>query len=187
MLHKRPAARNAATIALLLAMTLALCWAPARAQVADTQVKAAFLLNFTKYAEWPPVSFATPAAPLKLCIVGRDPFGDALRPVTVGGRPLNIEREIADDALKTCHIAYITESEDRRLPRILALLQGKPVLTVSDIDGFAENGGMIELVLTDGRVRFDINLAAASTSQLRLSSQLLKLARSVRDSKGRGP
>ena len=180
MLRKLSAVRIAAPLALLLALTLALCWAPARAQVADTQIKAAFLVNFAKYAEWPAASFATPGAPLKLCIVGRDPFGDTLRPVTVGGRPLSIERAVSDDALKTCHIAFISESEDRRLPRILALLRGEPVLTVSDIDGFAESGGMIELVLADGRMRFDINLAAANASKFRLSSQLLKLARSVR-------
>jgi hypothetical protein len=181
------AGRIAALLLMVFALTLGLPWESARAQVPDTQIKAAFLLNFAKYAQWPETSLAPSDAPLKLCILGRDPFGEALRPVPIGGRPLSVERGVADDALKSCHIAYIAESEDRRLPRILALLRGKPVLTVSDIDGFAENGGMIELVLADGRVRFDINLAAANASQLRLSSQLLKLARSVRDANGRAP
>ena len=170
----------AAPAVLMLLAALLLAIAPARAQVSDTQVKAAFLLNFAKYAEWPAASFTAPDAPLKLCIVGRDPFGETLRATAVGAHPMSIERGVADDALKTCHIAYIAESEDRRLPRILALLRQQPVLTVSDIDGFAAAGGMIGLVLADDRVRFDINLAAANASKLRLSSQLLKLARWTR-------
>lgn len=166
---------------------LALAFAPARAQVPDTQIKAAFLQNFAKYAEWPPGSFASGSAPLKLCIVGRDPFGETLRPAPIAGHPVSVERGVAEDALKTCHIAYIADSEDRRLPRILALLRRQPVLTVSDIDGFVEAGGVIGLVMADDRIRFDINLGAANASQLRLSSLLLKLARSVRDSNRKEP
>ena len=179
----------AAPVALcaLAALMLAFAAGPARAQVPDTQIKAAFLLNFAKYTEWPAASFATPDSPLKLCIVGRDPFGETLRPTAIGRHPVSIERGVSDDVLKACHIAYVAESEDRRLPRILALLRRQPVLTVSDIDGFAEAGGMIGLVIDDNRVRFDINSGAANASQLRLSSQLMRLARSLLDSNGRVP
>ena len=85
--------------------------------------------------------------------------------------------------LKECHVAYIAESEDRRLPQLLRAMRKLPVLTVSDIDGFAEAGGMLALVQNDDRLQFEVNRDAATLAGLRLSSQLLKLARTVRETR----
>ena len=130
--------------------------------------------------EWP-----GPAGngPLVLGVLGEDPFGAALDRTfegkRVGSRALEVRRVASVEEGARGQILFISKSEERRLPAILAVLRGTPVLTVSDIRDFAERGGMIGFRLQDQRVRFDIDLAPATGSGLKLSSQLLKLARIV--------
>jgi uncharacterized protein DUF4154 len=146
----------------------------------EYEVKAAFLLNFARFVEWPPEKGQ---GPFVVAVLGEDPFGPALDRTFegngVGGRPSEVRRlPRLEDASRT-QILFIGKSEERRLPAILAALRGTHVLTVSDIPGFAERGGMIGLRLEERRVRFDINPEPAAESGLKLSSQLLKLARIV--------
>ena len=168
-------------------LLLLACWSLAsplgHAQVADVRIKAAFLVNFAKFAEWPAEAFAGADTPLAICVVGKDPFGDNLKPGPIGKREVRVLRAVQESAFKECHVAYFAESEDRRLPQLLRAVRKLPVLTVSDIEGFAEAGGMLGLVQNDDRLQFEVNRDAATEAGLRLSSQLLKLARAVRETR----
>jgi hypothetical protein len=142
-------------------------------------VKAAYLYNFAKFVEWPPEAFANADAPLSICIVGDNPFGDALAALSskrVASHPVEVRALPATANLNPCQIVFISRSEQGRFKALLAKVARLPILTVSDIRDFAQAGGMIGLIEADQRIRFDINLAATRQANLKLSSQLLKLA-----------
>ncbi len=171
-----------------LALLLAVIPASLRAQSAEYQIKAAMIYNFAKFVEWPADALAPAPAPLTLCVLGRDPFGGALAAIegrSAQGRELRVRRGLAADEFRGCHLLFIADSEERRLPALLRTLANQPVLAVSDIEGFAEAGGTIALIESDGRLQFEINLGAAQRANLKISSQLLRLAKLVRDSKGK--
>ena len=142
-------------------------------------VKAAYLYHFAKYVEWPPETFATAAAPLTVCIAGADPFGDALTTLLgkqVENHPVEVRYLPGATGLEQCHLVFVSRAAQDQVKALLAKLARLPIVTVSDIDGFAEAGGMIGLVEAELRIRFRINLSAARQARLKLSSQLLKLA-----------
>ena len=173
-----------ALLLLFFAEALALSTA-ARAEVAASEyaVKAAFLYNFTKFVEWPPKAFADERSPLKICVLGADPFGKALRSFMdeeVGGRRLQLLRVDTLNNPAACHVLFVCRSERDRLPQILAAVRGAPVLTVADTAGFLDDGGMVNFVLEGGKVRFEIDQEAAERSGIRISSKLLALARHVK-------
>ena len=147
----------------------------------EYQVKAAFLYNFLKFVEWPADG---PSPPPTIClgILGRDPFEDALETVkgkSAKGRKVVVVRFHSVEEARGCELLFISASERGRLPQILKAAHGARMLTVSDQEGFCQAGGMINLVSVKNRVGFEVNLAAASRARLRVSSQLLKLARNV--------
>jgi hypothetical protein len=152
-------------------------------QPSEHVVKAAFLFNFTKFVEWPDASFSDPHAPIVIGIVGDDPFGDSLARIISGqkaqGRAIVIVKYRRGDDLRHCHVLFISTSERFRAIQILSGLQQASVLTVSDIDGFAEAGGDMQFVMQENRVRFIVNLDAATQSKLRISAKLLALARVI--------
>jgi hypothetical protein len=155
-----------------------------RGQMAtEYQVKAAFLFNFAKFVEWRPSSFSDASAPLRICILGRDPFGQGLRDIinekTVNGRKLELVYTVDLQAARACHILFIASSEKARLKQIVEGLRGTSALTVSDTEGFAEQGGMINFVLDNARVQFKVNRNAADQAGLKISSKLLSVARLV--------
>jgi hypothetical protein len=165
-------------------LVLLLCVAhllPAQEQTLEFRVKAAFLLNFTKFVEWPAPDAQNPAPSFALCIAGEDPFGPALGEIvegeTVNGRKIVI-RHIRGDASASCSLLYVSK-EEKNVPGILASA-GYGVLTVGEGDAFLDEGGMIGFVLENKRVRFNIDLAAAQREGLKLSSRLLSVARLVR-------
>jgi hypothetical protein len=143
-------------------------------------VKAAFLFNFTKFVEWPDGSFNDPKAPIVLGILGDDPFGESLTSIVAGqsvdGRGIVVQKHRYGDDLRHCHILFVSASERSHVAQILASVQLASVMTVSDIDGFAEAGGLMQFVLEENRVRFVVNLDAAKQSKLRVSAKLLALA-----------
>ena len=147
--------------------------------LSEYQVKAAFLFNFLKFVEWPADAFADPFAPIVIGIVGADPFGDALPQVIVGktiqGRDLVIRRYRSGESLKNCHILFINAEEKKRFPQIIAGLSGTSVLTVADVDGFLDLGGIIQFRQENNHIRFAINVDAAAKSRLKISSKLLSL------------
>lgn len=150
-------------------------------QAEEYQVKAAFLYNFAKFVEWPTQAFATASAPLVIGVLGENPFHDTLRQVvegkTIDGHPLRVKELRSLKEVGACHILFISTSERRQLPDILKLLKGAAVLTVGEMDGFTEAGGMINFVLVEGtKIRFQINKSAATSGGLKVSSKLLGLA-----------
>jgi hypothetical protein len=146
----------------------------------ETKVKAAFLYNFAKLAEWPTNTFTNAATPLTIGVLGSDPFGPVLEEVTKGktinGRAIVIARydNVAD--VGGCQLLFISVSENGHLPAILAKLASQPILTVGDTPQFAVRGGVIGLIKREGEIHFEINRAAAARAQLKLSSKLLRLA-----------
>jgi hypothetical protein len=151
----------------------------------EYQLKAAFLFNFAKFVDWPPASFASPQSPFVVCILGPAPFGravdDVFRDKTVDNRPVVIERFKSIGQARQCHIVFVSQSEGFHLADIILHLRGECVLLVGESDGFAEAGGVIQFVIEDNRVHFLINPDAAGRAGLKISSQLLSLARVVHD------
>jgi len=151
----------------------------------EYSVKAVYLYNFGKFVQWPTGGGATaPSSAFSICVLGDDPFGDSLANVVKGeninGLPLSATHINRVDDAANCRILFISSSEEGRLARILDALQSQPLLTVSDMPGFCDRGGMIQFVINDEKVRFEVNVAAARKAKLALSSQLLKVAISVR-------
>jgi hypothetical protein len=145
-------------------------------------VKAAFLLNFARFVEWPREAFSGPDSSLTICILGDDPFGQTLDRIVEGEQVQNLAvavRRVRDIPRSgSCQVIYLSDAAVRDRELMGGIRPG--VLTVSSSESSLENGGMIEFAIEDRRVRFDINERAASAAGLRLSSQLLRVARSVR-------
>lgn len=145
-------------------------------RTSDDTVKAAFLYNFAKFTEWPAL---LPEAPLVACVVGQDGIAAALtemaRARPVNSRRLLLGKAEQSAAWKACHILFIAEADVPRSADGLTAIKALPVLTVSDVRGFAQATGIIELSATNGQMQFVINLQAAQRSGLQLSSKLLTL------------
>jgi hypothetical protein len=162
-----------------------LCAQPATSR--EYQVKAAFLFNFAQFVEWPATAFTNADEPFQIGVLGEDPFGAALEE-TVQGEAINghkiivlHSRHIAD--LKDCQMIFVSGSEKGQVKDILSQLNSAAVLTVSDIDNFAANGGIINFFRDGTKVRFAINPLAAQHEGLKLSSQLLSLGKIIQPEK----
>ena len=154
---------------------------PAQSQD-EYRVKAAFLYNFTKFVEWPGDAFVDGGGAFVIGLVGSDPFGPTLDQTvaskSVNGRQLQVRRLKPGQTPRGCQILFIGASERRRLPQILDSLRGLSVLTVSEMEQFNQLGGMINFVMEDSKVGFEINAVAADRAHLKISSKLLQLAKS---------
>jgi len=146
------------------------------------QIKAAYVYKFAGYVDWPAPPREERAAAFTVGVLGDNPFGSALFALesrTYGDEPVAV-RQIASVAeASSCHVLLISDSESGRLEEIVAALHGQSVLTVSEIDGFVEAGGMIQLMVHKNKVRFSINLIAARQAKLNIHASLLALARHV--------
>lgn len=172
----------------LAVVALGMTLLPGRASAADESVeyavKAAFLHKFGSFVEWPATAFASPASPFQLCVVGEDPFGAALDKAVSGQqiarRPVEVRRLKTVKPDSGCHIVYLAASETQRLAQIIEALRGSSVLTVSDGRSPGVATGIINFVIKDDRVRFDIDDEAAAQNRLAISSKLLSVALSVK-------
>ncbi|HEX5755164.1 MAG TPA: YfiR family protein [Arenimonas sp.] len=146
--------------------------------------KAAFVLNFGKYTEWPAHRFAAPDSPVQLCLLRVDSdIGRAMQRIdgkNVRGREIRVHTIRPGKAVDDCHILFVEQEAVLKHEDWMSSLAEVPVLTISDAPGFAARGGVIELVPSDMRLGFEVNLAAAKRAELRLGSQLLALARIVK-------
>ncbi|MGC2403566.1 MAG: YfiR family protein [Acidobacteriaceae bacterium] len=146
------------------------------------QVEATYLYNFSQFVAWPATQ-STERNPFNICVLGQDPFGPALTNLladaTVGGKSVTAKRIATAPEAVDCRILFISSSEQTRLKEILTTLASASVLTVSDLPEFTQRGGMVQFLLVDDRVRFEVNLAAAKRGGLTLSSELLKVATNV--------
>lgn len=152
-------------------------------QVSEYELKATFLYNFTQFVRWPDHVFSHDTDPLVIGVLGQDPFGSdfdsLIRGERKGGHPLEVRRHLVLGNLEKCHLLFIVGLEPEEIKATLDQLKGQNVLTVSDIRGFSKMGGMIEMTLTNRRIRLKINQKQAEDAQLHISSKLLRLAEVV--------
>lgn len=177
-----PARRTCALLsAALLALTPALAQSP---PPLEQQVKAALLVKFPLFIDWPPEAFASAVSPIVIGLLGRHGFGEEfereLARQQIKGRSLRLKPLRDLDELKGCHMVFIAPEADDRLPQVLARLGGAPVLVVGDSAGFAERGGMINFIKKERKVRFQLNLEAARQVGLRVSARLLEVSEVVK-------
>ncbi len=155
----------------------------------EYQVKAAFLVNFVMFVEWPTSAFAEPNAPICIGVLGADPFGDALDEVARGGRikghAVVVKRFHRLGDVDACHLLFVSRSESGNVTQILAGLGPASILTVGETDGFCAAGGVINFFMERGRLRFEINTDAAGRYGLNISSKLLSLGKIIATAKGK--
>lgn len=170
----------------ILACTLAVLgpgMAASAAAPSETAVRAAFLSKFVAYVSWPAGFRLAPNDPLALCVVGADPFGQTIDQIAVGqqvdGHPLTVRRLAGAPQAEQCQLAFVQGTAAHTTSELLAAMQGKPILTVTDAHAGPQRG-IIHFVMADGRVRFIIDQAAAQQAGLELSSRLLAVALSVK-------
>ena len=167
---------------LICACVLLLSSASARAAPSEYELKAAFIYQIARFVEWPPA--AQKDAPLQLCVLGGNPFGAALH--TISGKPVGerkIEVALLDMDMDTrkCAMLFVATPAEKHLERIAALARGSGMLTLGDTTGFAQRGAMVNFFPENGKIRFEINTAASRRAGLKISSQLLRLARIVEE------
>lgn len=160
-----------AAMVLLLGLSL-----PAMAQFEERALKAAYLYNFIQFTQWP----VPPEDPFRLCVLGRTPLDGEL--ALLSGKPVLGERRISvrhvgmGDALEACHALYVDESQRGLVEEVLRRLDKAPVLTITDGDGLADRGLMIEIRKRELKLGFDVNLKVARRAQLNFSARMLKMA-----------
>jgi hypothetical protein len=154
-----------------------------QAQSKEYQIKAAFLFNFAQFVEWPPAVLENTNAPFRIGVLGDDPFGSALNQIvqgeTIDSRKIVVQRSNQIDDLKNCQMIFVSRSEKNHVAEILSALDSKPILKVSEVEGFAQHGGSINFYLEGSKVRFEINPDSARRDHLKISSQLLSLGKIV--------
>ena len=162
---------------LLCSAVLMLGMAAAQAGPSEYDVKAAFVYQIAKFVEWPPSN-----APLRLCVLGGNPFGAALETIrgkAVNERKLEVALLSAGADIRECTVLFVANPAERHLERVIALARGAGMLTVGDSEGFARRGTMVNFFMESGKVRFEINQDAVRLGGLKISSRLLALARIV--------
>ena len=167
-------------LSMLLLALLALLPPSAHAIGTEYRIKAAFLLNFTRYIEWPRKS-----GELNICVIGPDVFGSALDDLVAGkvvnGRKLLVRKSASPLQAMSCDMAYISLSESRKIREALSALETSPVFTVGEDADFLRMGGMLAFAPMDGKVRFYINAVAAERAGISISSRLMVLGINLRD------
>jgi hypothetical protein len=152
----------------------------------ESQIKAAFLFNFTKFVEWPSDAFQDANSPIVIGTIAADPITSALETITrgksVSGRAIVIKRIQPNEDTGPCHVLFVGVADKRQLTTVMNKVSHSSVLTVGDLDEFYKKGGIVHFFLENDQVRFEINLGAAESVRLKISSKLLTMARSVRRS-----
>jgi hypothetical protein len=150
----------------------------------ELQVKASLLPKLAAFVAWPTNVFSDPSRPIRLGVLGSHPFRSQLERAVIGqtadGRPLQVLRVTDAASAAACHLVFISPSERAQALQLLRALKGKPVLTVGDWEDFARDGGVVNLVKIDGRVRFQVNLDAAQENGLTISAKLLQVSQVIR-------
>ena len=177
---------RAAVLTLVLAGLAPASTLPGQERSEEYELKAIFIFNFLKYVEWPENAFEAADSPIVVGVLGRDPFGEVLddiatRMSAVADRRVVVRRYPTVEAVSESHVLFVAASERKSSRELLSGGCGRPILTIGEQRGFAENGGVINFFTDKKRIRFEINRSCAEAAGLRLSAQLLKLARVVGD------
>jgi YfiR/HmsC-like len=153
-------------------------------QASEDQVKAAFLVNFAKYVDWPAEAFAGTNSPIVIAVPGETKVAEEVQKAiagrTVNGREIVLKRPASGEAPGVCHILFISAAEQERSPNLLVKLKNASVLTVGESDDFLEDGGIINLTRRDRKIALEVNLTAASNARIKISSKLLNVASVVK-------
>jgi len=183
-----PAQLFAAAVLLAVLLPSARASAPARAtpEYSEYEVKAEFIERFTRFVVWPESVFASADSAFVICVWGSGPLATQLERVVARGkvkdRPARLFHVDPNEGLDGCHILYVAVADRAAVHAVMARTRGKPILSVADQPGLAEEGVLINLVLDeDGAVRFEINRDVADASRLKISAKLMRLARLVRN------
>ena len=147
--------------------------------VTEQALKAAFVYNFARFTNWPD---GWPASePFVICVLG-DAVADELERVVKGrqlaAHAIMVSRSTPGGPHRACHLLYITGIPSSQAAPMVAGLRDAPVLTISDIDGFNDGGGMAQLFFERGQLRFSIRLDPVKRARLQISSKLIVLAKS---------
>lgn len=157
---------------------------PIFANESEQQVRAQFVYNFTNYVEWPSDAFKSKSQNLKVCLVGNVTFSRYLKVfdgAKVGERSLEVFSTNDLEAIKSgCHILYVGDDQRLSLPKLWQEIEYMYVLSVSNREGFTDNGGIINIFRTADRMQFDVNINNALLNGLFLDSDLLALARTIK-------
>lgn len=151
-------------------------------EVTEPSLKAAYLLNFARFTTWG-ADALPPAAKLSACVLNDESVRDALarhvRGQLLSGREVDVLRVQADGSLRSCHLLYLSALSQAQFAAVVKGIGGAPVLTVSELDGFARKGGIVHIFVQNGKIKFNIDNGLARRSALELSSRLLALAENV--------
>ena len=144
----------------------------------ERQIKAAFLYKFPAYVAWPDHAFTAPDAPFRIGLVGDDELADELKRLvsgrTINGRSIAVLKRV--DGSEKIHMLFVAAAADQRLPELLLQHQGQPLLTVTESPDALSHGSMINFVIVDGRLRFEIAPRTAEGARISISSRLLAVA-----------
>jgi hypothetical protein len=151
----------------------------------EYMIKAAYLLNFARLIEWPRDAFSSVDSPITIGVVGADPFGQALEQ-TVQGKTIN-QRRIAvhrlqwNQDVRGCQILFVSSTDSSRISELANRVAGLPVLIVGEASQPAARSATINFTIEDDRVRFEVNVGAAKRARLNVSSQILRVAKIVKE------
>lgn len=148
-------------------------------ELSEYQVKAGFVLNLVRYTEWPAAELSG-SQELRVCTVGSDPFRqafDALNGKAAKGKSLAVTHLSQPEGAQDCQVLFIGESMKKQLPRLLKLVKGAPILTISEVEEFPEAGGMVNLLVERNKTVLEVNQGALKRAGLQMSAQALKVAR----------
>jgi hypothetical protein len=152
----------------------------ARAQdVSGPSLRAAFIYTFARFTTWPS-DVPPPTGTFTACVLGDGPVRDALERSVKGrqiaGRGISVSQVALGGKLRSCDLLYVSGVTPVQVAAIMAEVGGAAVLTISDVDDFAQQGGIAQMFVENGKIRFDLNLEVAKRSRLQLSSKLVVLA-----------
>jgi YfiR/HmsC-like len=145
----------------------------------EDQVKATFIYNFSRFVEWPDGTFVDSRNSLTVCFLGANPFGGALESIrgkNVKGRKIDIKRLVSFSKMGACQILFVSSSERQHLKEILESAKRSRILTIGDMNQFAQDGGAVALSMRNDRIHFSVNLGVAAETGVKISSNVLKLA-----------
>ena len=169
------------------ALVLCLLGAGQEPELPEYVVKAGFLFNFAKYVEWPAEAFDGPKAPIRIGVAGEDPFGTilerTLKDKNVNGRAFTIDRFKEPGDIQRCHILFVTRAGKERTSAMLERARQPGTLTVGEDRGFAQAGGVVSILIEEGKPKLEVNLDAAQERKVVINAKLLKLAVIVRSEK----
>jgi hypothetical protein len=147
----------------------------------EYELKAAFIYKFAQFIEWPAAAFSSESDPIVVATIGDDPFQGSLDRVmagkSVGARPMAVAHFGGVDQIQRCHVLFVSAANAGDLPAILRKVGKSPVITIGEQDDFCQGGGIIQFLVEDGKIHFEINTDAADAAGVKISSRLLKLAK----------